>query len=220
MATWLQFSFWDGASNSWSCKLDSVSRLSVPRRACLEAICLWRPLGTVTTIGTDIFSWGTCNQVTVLACACERRSEQFEQGKTFHMGYLIGDIERRSKALLANRQLSFLKCFASCSDGVKDPSPAGAVQFETMSTWLQFSFWDGASNSSTRKLDSVSRMNIFAKKGLPRSHLLWLPLGTFFTTIGTEVFSWGTCNQVTVLACACERQSEHLNKERHATWTI
>ena len=149
----------------------------------------------------------------VLAFACERQSDQIEQGKTFHMGYLIGDVERPSKALLANGQLSFLQCFASCSDGVKDPTPAGAVQFETMSTWLHFSFWDGASNSWTRKLDSVSRMNIFAKKGLPRSHLLWRPLGTF-TTIGTEVFSWGAGNQVTVLVCACERQSKQFAQRK------
>ena len=64
-------------------------------------------------------------------------------------------------------------------------------------------------------------MGIFAKKGLPRSHLLWRPLRTF-TTIGTEVFSWGTCNQVTVLACACERQSEQLEQGKtcHGNYII
>ena len=314
---------------------------------------LWRPLGTFTTIGTEVFSWGTCNQVTVLGCGCERQSEQFEQGKTCcHMNYTFfysitkeGIVGKPSTFFLAAfclmqclsqhlreryslkscppdislvlemvpatpehasltqcpawisfprracleticfgghwglaRQLeqkfflearaikspflpvrtkdspnnsnkerlaiwtymnyvynnSFLKnqtryCWQtvnilSCSflpDAVFEPTPPGTVQFKSMSAWLQFSFWSGASNSWTCKLGSVSRLNIFAKNGLPRDHLLWRPLGTF-TTIGTEVFSWGTCNQVTVLGCGCERQSEQFaqRKTRHMNYII
>ena len=58
----------------------------------------------------------TCNQVTVLACACERQSDQIEQGKTCHMNCTIFFIQKPKKALLANRQHSFLQLFAWCSD--------------------------------------------------------------------------------------------------------
>ena len=105
-----------------TCKLGSVSRMGIFAKKDLpRSHLLWRPLGTFfTTIGTEVFSWGTRNQVTVLACACERQSEQFAQRKIGHIGFLRGyiflSIERPNKALLENHQHSFLHLVAWCSD--------------------------------------------------------------------------------------------------------
>ena len=121
MSTWLQFSFWDDASKSWTCALGSVSRISLPRRACLEAICFGGHWGLSRQLEQKFF-------LEALAiCACERQSEQFEQGKTCcHMNYTIIFTQEPKTALLANRQHSFLQFFAWCSDWA-NTSGSGAV---------------------------------------------------------------------------------------------
>ena len=87
----------------------SVSRISLPRRACLEAICFGCHWGLSRQLEQKFFLEARRNQVTILACACERQSEQFAQRKTCHMNYVIHFLEEPNKALLENRQHSFLK---------------------------------------------------------------------------------------------------------------
>ena len=65
--------------------------VSLPRRACLEAICFGGHWGLSRKLEQKVSS-GMCNQVTVLACACERQSEQFAQRKICHIGFSRGFI--------------------------------------------------------------------------------------------------------------------------------
>jgi len=79
--------------------------VSLPRRACLEAICFGGHCGLSRQLEQKFFYSGTCNQVTVLACACERQSEQFEQGKTGHMNYTF--VYSRTKEGISGKPSTF-----------------------------------------------------------------------------------------------------------------
>ena len=179
---------------------------------------LWRPLGTFTATGTEVFLEARAIKSPFLPVHAKDSpiKSNKERLATWTAQYFLFKNQRRH----CWQTVNILSC-SFLPDAVIEPTPPGTMQFETVSTWFQFSVWDGASNSWTRKLDWVSRTNIFPKKGLPRGHWLVAALGTF-TTIGTAVFSWGTCNQVTVLACACERQSEQFEQGKtcHGNYII
>ena len=78
----------------------------------LEAICFGCHWGLSRQLEQKFFLEAHAIKSPFL-CACERQSEQFEQGKTCcHMNYTIVYIQEPKKALLANRQHSFLQLFA------------------------------------------------------------------------------------------------------------
>ena len=178
---------------------------------------LWRPLWTFTTIGTEVFLFRHV-QSSHRSCLCVRktvRTIRTRKDWPYELYICLFKNQRRHFGQTVN--------ILSCSflpDAVMEPTPPGTVQFETMSTWLQFSSWDGASNSWTCKLDSVSSMNIFPKKGLPKGHFASAATRDFHDNCEQKFFLEARAIKSQFLPVRTQDIPNNLNKERLATWTI
>ena len=130
MSTRFQFSVWDGAATPEHASLtECPERISFPRRACLEAICLWRHWGLSRQLEQQFFL--EAHAIKSPFCACKRQSEQFEQGKTCHGNYIIIHFQKTKEGIVGKPSTFFLAAFCL----MQWLSQLGTVQFETMSTW-------------------------------------------------------------------------------------